>query len=509
MLPKLWPVMMSNTATATAVSLVPPLSADERALLGWTASIAAARLRAGELGACEYLDAVLRHEARLAALHGFTSVDAERAREAARAADRCNPAQRAARRLHGLPIAVKDNIDVAGQPTTAGSPVLAGHVPARSASVVAALQAQGAVVVGKNNLHEFALGVTSRNVHYGAVLNPWDLQRSAGGSSGGTAAAVAAHIVPLGLGTDTGGSVRIPAALCGVVGFRPSTGRWGTDGVVPISHTRDTIGPLARSVADCQLVDRIVSEGEDEPEPIERQPAQIRLGVPETTFWRGLSPDLEERARALLDQLVAHGVTLVPCTFDDGSGDLGWLSGLHIALYENLADLRDYWASHGRQFDAEGVAAQVASPDVREVFAELLRTSPQLAAQYQHAMTVRRPAMLAAYRRCLDDHRLDALVFPTTPIPAGRVGEDEAVQWAGSAWPTFPTYTRHATPATVAGVPAVTLPGGTLQGLPWGLELDGRAGADGALLAVAKAIEAALPPMPTCPLFADPTGGRP
>lgn len=493
MVPRLSAVM---SAAPTDIDSPSP---EDQVLLGWTASEACEHLRAGDVGACEMLEAVLRQHMRTRFLRTFTAVHFERAREAARRADHCSPEQRSARLLHGLPVSVKDNIDVAGWPTTAGSPALNAHTPARSASVVASLQAQGAVIVGKNNMHEFALGVTSHNARHGAVRNPWDLRRSAGGSSGGTAAAVAARVVPLGLGTDTGGSVRIPAALCGVVGWRPSTGRWSTDGVVPISQTRDTIGPLARSVADCQLVDQIV--GDACPTPIGPRPDEIRLGVPEDSFWRGLAPDLEVQARQLLDRLAAQGVTLVPCHYDDGTDDLGWLAGLHIALYENLDGLRDYWVSHGLNFDALRVAAQVASPDVRVVFDKLLLGREQLTAPYRRAMIEQRAATLRAYRRCREEHRLDALVFPTAPLPAGRIGEDEAVEWAGALWPTFPSYTRQSIAATIAGVPAISLPGGLVKGLPWGIELDGFAGADNDLLAVAKVVESCLRPMPICPLL--------
>ena len=234
-------------------------------------------LRRGDLGALEYAQALMRCMHARAGLHAMTHVDADAVRHAARLADDVPAGRRGL--LHGLPMVVKDNIDVVGFPCTAGSPALAGHRPLRDADCVAPLRAAGAVVLGKSNLHEFALGVTSGNAAYGAVRNPHAPGRIAGGSSGGTAAAVAARLAPVGLGTDTGGSIRIPAALCGVVGFRPSTGRWPARGVVPISvPSRDTAAPMARSVADCALLDAVVC-GED-PRLQILSPRGLRLGVP-------------------------------------------------------------------------------------------------------------------------------------------------------------------------------------------------------------------------------------
>src|SRR5262249_37847638 len=163
--------------------------------------------------------------------------------------------------LDGVPLIIKDNIDTADYPTTAGTPALARHRPKQNAAVVTRLIDAGALVLGKANVQELAFGPTSTNAAFGPVHNPYDATRIPGGSSGGTGAAVAARLAPAGLGTDTGGSIRVPASLCGVVGFRPSMLRWPQAGIVPISHTRDTAAPLARSVADCALLDGAVTGG--------------------------------------------------------------------------------------------------------------------------------------------------------------------------------------------------------------------------------------------------------
>ncbi len=225
-----------------------------------TISAAAAALRRREMTALAYADALLAQAEKAAKLNAFIHFDADQVRAAARAAD----AQRLAGAatlgaLHGVPLALKDNLDTVDMPTTGGTPGLKGHRPKRNAAVVQKLLDAGAIAFGKANLHELAYGISNNNAGFGAARNPYDPSRIPGGSSGGVGAAVGARIVPGGIGSDTGGSVRVPAALCGIVGFRPSTGRWSQSGVVPISHTRDTPGPMTRSVADCVLLDGVVT----------------------------------------------------------------------------------------------------------------------------------------------------------------------------------------------------------------------------------------------------------
>ena len=209
--------------------------------------------------------------------------------------------------LAGVPLAVKDNLDTRDFPTTGGTPALRDSRPGRDQHAVERLRAAGAAVIGKTNLHELALGVTSNNAAFGPVRNPHDPSRSAGGSSGGSAVAVATGVVPIALGTDTGGSVRVPAAHCGVVGWRPTVGRWGTGRTVPISRTRDTAGVLATSVADAAVVDELVT-GEPAAEPSARP---LRLGVPRVGFYDDLHPQVAACAQRVLDRLADGGVDLV------------------------------------------------------------------------------------------------------------------------------------------------------------------------------------------------------
>ncbi len=412
--------------------------------------------------------------------------------------------------LQGLPLIVKDNLDVAGMPTTAGSSALAGHVPKRSCTAVQRLLDAGAVVLGKANMHELSFGITSNNAAYGPVRNPYASDRIPGGSSGGTAAAIAARLVPAGLGSDTGGSLRIPAALCGIVGFRPSTGRWPGDGVVKISDTRDTVGPMALTVTHCALLDAVVCG-----EPIGLQAlslAGLRIGVPRPLFWQQLDPQVQQAGQAVLDLLQGAGVELVDCDVGIDNDDCTQ-SGMAIAMSETLPSLRSYLANHGLPFDAAAFAARVASADVRGIVSSLLVPSEDSAAAYQRALTVQRPALQQAYAGCFARHQIEALIFPTTPLPAARIGEDDNVLLNGQPVSTFLTFTRNVGPGSVAGLPGISLPMGlgSSSGLPLGIALDGPAGSDRRLLALAMAVQDLLPSMPAprliAPLTAPPIAG--
>src|ERR1700722_18664315 len=219
---------------------------------------AAAAIRTGATTAEALADALLARVAAHKSLNAFITVEPDKVRAAARTADQQRASGAALGPVHGVPLALKDNLDTVDYPTTGGTPGLTGNRPKRNAVIAQALFDAGAIALGKCNLHELAYGITNNNAAFGPARNPYAPDRIPGGSSGGTGVAVAARLAPGGVGTDTGGSVRVPAALCGIVGFRPSTGRWSQVGVVPISHTRDTPGPMARNVADCALMDGVV-----------------------------------------------------------------------------------------------------------------------------------------------------------------------------------------------------------------------------------------------------------
>jgi mandelamide amidase len=392
--------------------------------------------------------------------------------------------------LAGVPLAVKDNLDTADLPTTAGTPALRGSRPGRDHRAVERLRAAGAAVIGKTNMHELALGITSNNSAFGPVRNPHDPSRSAGGSSGGSAVAVAAGVVPLALGTDTGGSVRVPAAHCGIVGWRPTVGRWPGDRIVPISRTRDTAGVLAARVADAALVDELVTG--DAPAPA---PDRLRLGVPRAGFYTDLHPEVAECARRTLDRLADSGVELVE-TEVVGAHELDVDCGFPIVFFEIVEDLPAYLATlpgPERELTFADVVAQVASPDVRSAL-EFAASGAITADVYRAALDTRE-RLREAYRAALrpDGERLDALVYPTVPLPAPPVGDDETTELNGRQVPVFTTTIRNTGPGSAAGMPAISLPAGvTAGGLPIGISLEALPGDDPHLLAVARRVEQML-----------------
>ena len=388
-------------------------------------------------------------------------------------------------KLAGIPFVAKDNINTTALPTSGGTPALRANTPASNAPALDRLLAEGGVLVGKAAMHELAFGITSNNAAMGAVKNPHDPGRIPGGSSGGTAAAIAAGIVPFGLGTDTGGSCRIPAALCGVVGFRPSTGRYSAEGVIPISHTRDTIGPLANSVADIALLDSILAGSNNTVQKL--QPTSIKLGVDSSVLSQNLEPEVETCFNATLERLRQDGVSVV-------SVDLSaiWQHNsafsFPVVLYEVMRDLPAYLAQHAPAVSFEQLIAGIKSPDVLGIINSQLGDQAMPQAAYDAALSEHLPKMRAIYAQALDG--LDAIIFPTTPLRATRIGDDETVMLNGESVPTFPTFIRNTDLGSNLGVPGISLPAAVAPGaLPIGIELDGQRGQDEHLLALALTLE--------------------
>ena len=398
--------------------------------------------------------------------------------------------------LHGFALVVKDNINTRDFPTTGGTPLLKWHRPATDAGVVQRLRTAGALVVGKANLHELAFGITSNNAHFGPVRNPYNSELIAGGSSGGTAAAVAAGIVPAGLGTDTGGSVRIPAALCGVCGFRPTSGRYPADGLILLSKTRDTIGIIARSVEDIQILDHTIAGAE--PAHI-AQIAGLRIGVPRNPFYEELHPEVEAVVENTLHTLAECGVELVELAVP-GLLDLNDRIGFPIVLHEAPIHIQDYLGTLAIPISLEQLIEGIASPDVKRLFQAMCLGHPVDRAVYLHARDQLRPDLQKQFANLFRVHGLEAILYPTTPLTASRIGEDESVEINGVQKPIFQTYIRNCDPSANAGIPSLTIPAGlATSGLPVGVSLDGPAGSDCRLLALGAALQARLSPVPKPP----------
>jgi mandelamide amidase len=455
---------------------------------------AAAALRTRHLGHLEYVQALLAQTDRLTALNAWISRDSEGLILQAKALDQASSAPFEHLPLAGIPVAIKDNIDTAVLPTSGGTRALLACRPSRNATVVERLLQSGCLIAGKTNLHELALGGTSNNTVTGACRNPWNAFRIPGGSSGGSAVAVAARMVPAALGTDTGASVRLPAALCGVVGFRPSTGRYSSQGILHLSPTKDTVGPMARCVADVAWLDGLLAK--DRLHMPNLSLKGLRLGIPRGDFFEGADPQVLAVIELALETLVSEGVVCLTLDVPDLKQH-NEATGSTLVMFEMMQSLPAYAKAQGLTLDA--LLAGVGSPDVALLLSRQLGHGRVTATAYAAAQA-RRQKLQIAYARHFADHRLDALAFPTCPMTAPPIGHDELVDLHGQAVPTFKTLIRNTDPGSNAGLPGISLPAGlTAEGLPVGLELDGALGTDRHLLAVAAAIERVLPALPRPP----------
>jgi mandelamide amidase len=423
------------------------------------------------------------------ALNAFISVDARGALAQADAYDQGLQQGKPCLPLGGVPIAIKDNIQVKGFANTAGTPALANFYPKASAPIVDRLIAAGAIVIGKTNMQELAYGTSGYNTAFHepgvvGVRNAYDPTRIAGGSSSGSASAVGARLIPIALGTDTGGSIRQPCALNGCVGFRPTVGRYSQQGITPISHTRDTAGPMTRSVEDVVVLDQVITGLKPLVPP---KATAIRLGVP-AEFWQDLELDVAVIADQALKKLEAAGFQLVPVSMP-GVFELNAKVGMPIALYEGKADLQRYLVISGSGVSIETLARQISSPDVHEIFHRFI--TPQklpdangnlvdLEPAYDWAINKGVPALKQIYQSVVQDNRLDALVFPTSPEVAIK-SEPQATTFAA-----FARMIRNADPGSNARMPGLTLPIGLgpRSALPVGLEIDGLPDSDAHLLAI-------------------------
>jgi aspartyl-tRNA(Asn)/glutamyl-tRNA(Gln) amidotransferase subunit A len=394
--------------------------------------------------------------------------------------------------LHGIPISLKDNILTEDVRTTAGSRILAKFVPKRDAAVVARLNEAGAVILGKTNMHEFAYGVTSNNPHYGPVHNPWDLSRISGGSSGGSAAAVAAGLCYGSIGTDTGGSIRIPACLCGIVGLKPTFGRVSVEGVIPLSPRLDCVGPMARTVRDTAvLLEAILPRVKDGPSlrarrRLSAKPLKFTLGVPREFFFDVISNEVrlvfEEALRPLRAQKVRiKEVSLSLLGETEYAGNqIAWAEATHYHQQSGSFPARS--AEYG--------------DDVRT----RLALGTQVPATVYLAALEMREKFIQQLHLVISDAGVDALAVPTTPITAPLI-DQEAIRIGDKDHSTRALLLRTNRPANLAGVPAISVPCGFIPaGLPVGLQLIGAVAHEHLLLQIAQAFERAQPDQRRPPL---------
>ncbi|MDN4983458.1 indoleacetamide hydrolase [Bradyrhizobium arachidis] len=465
-----------------------------------TLTQAAAELAAGKITSHALTSAALARAKANADLNAFVTLDEEGALKAAVAFD-AQGAGAGNKPLGGVPIVIKDNIEVAGLPCTAGTPGLKSFVPGTDAPIVGKLRAAGAVIIGKTNMHELAFGISGYNTAFktGAefgVRNAYDRALIAGGSSSGTGAAIGSRIVAGGLGTDTGGSVRVPGALNGCASLRPTVGRYPQAGIAPISHTRDTAGPMAATMADVALLDRIIVGG-DAIAPTDL--SQVRLGLVKSML-ANLDGDTEAAFHAALNRLKAQGVTAVDIEMPE-LAELNGQVGFPVALYEAYDDMVAYLKSTGTGVTIEAMVAQIASPDVKGTYEGLVLPRKLPAPDgsfvdakplYDHALNIARPALQALYAQTFAGNKLDAIVFPTTPRVAIASNPES------SSLENFASFIQNTDPGSNAGIPGIQIPIGLgeTSKLPIGLELDGPAGSDERLLAIGIALDTVFGRLP-------------
>lgn len=463
-----------------------------------TAREAVAAMRRGEVTAEDYASALLKRCEQYGHLNAFITLQPERVLEAARAADRLQASGAATGALHGLPIPVKDSVNTADYPTTGGTRALAAFRPAQDAELIGRLKAAGAIVLGKTNLHELSFGWTSNNGAFGAVRNPYDLSRIPGGSSGGTAAAIAAGLAPLGIAEDTQGSIRVPAALCGIYGFRPSQNRYPNQGVMPITPLFDQTGPHARNVADLSLFDQVVT-GEA---PVQAPALDgLRLGIARAYYFEGLDSELAAIIQAALGKLRAAGVVIVEADVPDLQRLIDQTTAT-VQLYHTAPMLRRYLEESGSSVSFAELVSQLSS-DVAASFAQYVL--PGGAGTPSEAdFVAARDRYLPMLRQTMQDYfasnALDAMIFPATRIAAPPIGQDTVVELNGASVPFEPVISRNISPGSTAGLPGLVIPVAlNSEGLPVSLELDGPAGADRKLLAAGLALERLLGRLPAPP----------
>jgi aspartyl-tRNA(Asn)/glutamyl-tRNA(Gln) amidotransferase subunit A len=461
--------------------------------------------RRGDRPAVEICEqAIARIDAQDPTLHAFNTVARDRALERAAAIDR-NRSRWIDRPLAGVPVAVKDNLSVRGMRTTASSKILEQFVPPFDATAVERLEAAGAVIVGKTNCDEFAMGSSTENSAFGPTRNPWAIDRIPGGSSGGSAAAVASGMVPLALGSDTGGSIRQPAALCGIVGLKPTYGRVSRYGLLAFASSLDQVGPLARTVEDAAIALSVIAGPDVKDATSSRQPVAdyaaalrgeakgMRIGVPPKLVDEGVDPEVGAAFNAALDVLRENGASIVDIDLPyaaaaipvyylvataEASSNLARYDGVRFGFRAVPEARRDDLRTMYAQTRARGFGAEVKR---RIVLGTYVLSAGYYDAYYLKAQQVR-TLIRRDYEHAFE--RVDVVAMPTSPIPAFKLGERSSDPLQMYLADVFTVS------ANLAGLPAVSIPCGfTANRLPVGLQLTGRLFDETTLLGIAHAYE--------------------
>ncbi|WP_444633882.1 amidase family protein [Cupriavidus oxalaticus] len=457
---------------------------------------AARAIRDGEMSSEAYVGKLLARAREHGDLQAFITIDGASVLEAAIQADRLRRAGRSAPLL-GVPLAVKDSYLTKGLTTTIGTSALATYRPTQDAEAVANVKDAGAVIFGKNNLVEMSYGLTGLNTHHGQVKNPYNKANVTGGSSSGAGASVAARIVPAALGGDTVGSIRVPASLCGVVGYKPTPGRWPAKGVAPISDTLDTTGLLARSVEDCALVDAVLTRSPVPSAHVSVNLKSVRLAYAPRQYLADVDAEVDRAFRETLRQLKDAGAALVEVDLGEDFLALADDTTWPIFFHETMPAVRRFIAVNELPISFEQIYAGLGEK-VRGGWSHFVVAAGAgyvSGEKYLAALNVGRQELSRRLAE-IAFGQADALLFPTTPCAAPRI-ENQWTFRVGGKDVTDLFLSRNTHPSSAAGVPGISIPMAlNSEGLPLGLELDAAAGRDRDLLALAHRVEQVLGRLP-------------
>ncbi|MFA5667740.1 MAG: amidase [Balneolaceae bacterium] len=415
-------------------------------------------------------------------LNAFITVYEEEALAAAKVAESEIVAGNIKSKFHGIPIALKDNIFHQNHLTTMGSEIHRNFIPTYNATVVDKLVNAGAILLGKLNLHEYALSITSSSIHFGPVKNPWNLDKIPGGSSGGSAAAIAVGSTPVSVGTDTAGSIRIPAAACGIVGLKPTRGLVSAYGVYPLSWTQDHVGPMAKNVKDTAALLEIIA-GHDEKDAVsidaettdytshlDGDVSSLTIGVEEDYFFKDIDSPIEKATRNVIQSLVEKGAKVkevkIPALKDmDWAGFTFSVSEASVVHYDSIIERPEDIGE-----DIRGFLQMGASP-ASELYANALKVREQLIKEFTEVF-----------------NEVDVIISPTLPVFPNNIGEVQTLL-NGEKVDLLPNFIRLTGPANITGLPALSVPSGVHEGLPMGIQIIGNALDEKTVLNVGYAIE--------------------
>lgn len=384
--------------------------------------------------------------------------------------------------LHGIPLAVKDNIFYKNHVTTMASKIHEFFIPDHNATVMTKLKDAGAIIIGKLNMHEYALSITNDNPHFGPVRNPWNKEKISGGSSGGSAASVAVGSTPVSIGTDTAGSIRIPAAACGVVGLKPTRGVVSAHGVYPLSWTQDHVGPMAKTVKDTAiLLESIADFDENDPVSVESNLSGLSknltgnisgltIGIDEAYFFNNIDAPIEKAVRVAVDELKSKGAIIKKVTIP-ALKDMDW-AGFTLTVSEGSAIHKRSILERPEDFgeDIRPFLQMGAFPSSKD-YANAQKAREQIIHDFEEVF-----------------QQVDVLISPTIPVFPNNIGESEALL-NGEKVELLPHFIRLTGPANIAGLPALSVPCGVHEGLPIGLQIIGKAFADETVLQTGLAVE--------------------